>query len=104
MAPASPPQAVPAGSDPMRRTGWKRWLLLGACFGLGYGIPQRLLSLDLKLRLSSPERFSVQPFPGTELNSLRRRSGKPARRWQYAAVVTICNMQHALRKGPPRAS
>jgi hypothetical protein len=59
----------------MRRTGWKRWLLLGACFGLGYGIPQRLLSLDLKLRLSSPERFSVQPFPGTELNSLRRRSG-----------------------------
>jgi len=75
MVPASPPQAVPAGSEPVPRTGWKRWLLLGACFGLGYGIPQRLLSLDLNLRLSSPERFSVQPFPGTELNSLRRRSG-----------------------------
>ncbi|MEB3270811.1 MAG: hypothetical protein VKJ44_04055 [Synechococcus sp.] len=75
MVPASSPRAVPAGSDPAPGTGWKRWFLLGACFGLGYGVPQRLLNLDLNLRLTSPERFSVQPFPGTELNSLRRRSG-----------------------------
>lgn len=71
-APSAP---AAAGADPSPWSGWRLWLLLGACFGLGYGVCQRLLALDLPLSWSSPERFSVKSFPGTELNSLRSRLG-----------------------------
>lgn len=54
---------------------WKRWLLLGACFGLGYGLTQRLLSLRVDTTWNGRQRFEVKPFPGTELDSLRRRFG-----------------------------
>lgn len=74
MVPA-PPAPAAAGAAPLPWTGWKLWLLLGACFGLGYGISQRLLAIDLPLSWSSPERFAVKAFPGTELNSLRSRVG-----------------------------
>jgi len=60
---------------PVRPRGWKRWLLLGVCFGLGYGITHRLLSLRLETGLNGRQRFEVKSFPGTELDSLRRRLG-----------------------------
>ncbi len=60
---------------PARPRNWKGWLLLGACFGLGYGITHRLLALRLETGWNSRQRFEVKPFPGTELDSLRRRFG-----------------------------
>lgn len=71
----APPAPAAAGAVPLAWSGWRLWLLLGASFGLGYGTCQRLLALDLPLSWSSPERFSVKAFPGTELNSLRSRFG-----------------------------
>lgn len=60
---------------PFRPRGWKSWLLLGVCFGLGYGLTHRLLELRLETGLNGHQRFEVKPFPGTELDSLRRRVG-----------------------------
>lgn len=73
---ASPADAATAASRPqVRPRGWKGWLLLGVCFGLGYGITHRLLSLRFEGGLSGHQRFEVKAFPGTELDSLRRRFG-----------------------------
>ena len=54
---------------------WKGWCLIGACFALGYGITQRLVSIRLESGLAGSQRFEVKSFPGTELDSLRRRFG-----------------------------
>jgi hypothetical protein len=76
--------ASPAAADPTARStpeplpisrGWKGWALIGACFVLGYGISQRLVSIRLEGGLSGAQRFEVKSFPGTELDSLRRRFG-----------------------------
>lgn len=60
---------------PARPRGWRGWLLLGACFGLGYGVTHRLLALRLETGWSGRQRFEVKSFPGTELDALRRRFG-----------------------------
>lgn len=76
---ASPANAAPAQRQPQARPtrprGWKGWLLLGACFGLGYGITHRLLALRLETGWSGRQNFEVKSFPGTELDGLRRRFG-----------------------------
>lgn len=76
---ASPADAATATSRPQERQtrprGWKGWLLLGACFGLGYGATHRLLALRLEPAWNGKQRFEVKTFPGTELDSLRRRFG-----------------------------
>lgn len=73
---ASSADAATAPHSPrMRPRDWKRWLVLGACFGLGYGITHRLLALRLETGWNGHQRFEVKPFPGTELDSLRRRFG-----------------------------
>ncbi|QPN64759.1 hypothetical protein [Synechococcus sp. CBW1004] len=76
---ASPADAAPATSRsqarPVRPRGWRGWLLLGACFGLGYGITHRLLALRLETGWSGRQRFEVKTFPGTELETLRSRFG-----------------------------
>jgi hypothetical protein len=69
-ATATRPQA-----RPLRPRSWKGWLLLGVCFGLGYGITHRLLALRIETGLNGRQRFEVKTFPGTELDSLRRRVG-----------------------------
>jgi len=73
---ASSADAATATPGPRtRRRGWKSWLLLGVCFGLGYGITHRLLALRFDTGLNGRQRFEVKPSPGTELDSLRRRFG-----------------------------
>ncbi|MFM7312089.1 MAG: hypothetical protein ACKO0M_02795 [Cyanobium sp.] len=78
-ADAAPSSRRPGASSavatvPISR-GWKGWLLIGACFALGYGIPQRLVSIRMEPGLIGHQRFEVRTFPGTELESLRRRFG-----------------------------
>lgn len=54
---------------------WRRPLLVGACFGLGYGITQRLLELRLPQFVNWGQSFDVRETPGTSLESLRLRHG-----------------------------
>lgn len=54
---------------------WRRPLLVGVCFGLGYGLTQRLLDLRLPGLVQWGQSFDVREFPGTSLDSLRLRFG-----------------------------
>ena len=54
---------------------WQVPLLVGFCFGLGYGVTQRLFALQLPSLVRLGQGFEVRPFPGTSLESLRLRFG-----------------------------
>jgi len=79
MVPApSSPSPGPRGSRPPRPRGgwsWQTWLLVGLCFGLGYGLTQRLVRFEAVGDPGGAQRFGVKPPPGTSLDSLRERSG-----------------------------
>jgi hypothetical protein len=77
MVSAPPP---PGGLDARPRRGrrpwgWKTWLGLGLFVGLGYGLTQRLLLIPLGDGWRGSQNFGVKPFPGNELEGLRRRFG-----------------------------
>ena len=57
------------------RPPWQVPLLVGFCFGLGYGLTHRLLALQLPALVRLGQGFEVRPFPGTSLESLRLRFG-----------------------------
>ena len=54
---------------------WKGPLIAGVCFGLAYGITQRLLSFNVAELIRFGPGFDVQVFPGTSLESLKLRFG-----------------------------
>lgn len=64
-----------AASNPRAVSLWRRPLLVGLCFGLGYGLTQRLLDLRLPAFVQWGQSFDVRPAPGTSLDSLRQRFG-----------------------------
>ena len=69
-------QARAAATAPTRpRPRWRGPLVVGLCFGLGYGITHRLLALQLPSLVRLGQGFEVRPFPGTTLESLRLRFG-----------------------------
>ena len=51
------------------------WLFVGACFGLGYGVTQRLMRVNVSGGWQGSQLFGVKPFPGTGLAGLRERFG-----------------------------
>jgi hypothetical protein len=70
----------PSGRLPRQRPGgtpitWWTVLVLGFCFGLGYGFTQRLLGINPGDGWSGFQLFGVKAFPGTTLESLRERTG-----------------------------
>ena len=67
--------APAAGPSPAPRRLWRTPLLVGICFGLGYGLTQRLLALQLPGLVQLGQGFDVRPFPGTSLESLRQTFG-----------------------------
>ena len=73
-AAASPASSASSGRRPPQGS-LRRTLILGFCFGIGYGITDRLVNLQFTPNGSAEQRFEVRPFPGTELQSFRRRSG-----------------------------
>lgn len=73
MSQSSP--AAAAERPPRPRHRWRGPLLAGFCFGLGYGITQRLLVLQLPGLVQLQQNFDVREFPGTSLESLRQRYG-----------------------------
>ena len=67
-------QAEPAQARRPRL--WVGPLLVGCCFSLGYGITQRVVTLQANPEPPcQPEPFVRQEFPGQSLASLRRSSG-----------------------------
>jgi hypothetical protein len=50
-------------------------LFVGACFGVGYGVTQRLMRVNVSGAWQGNQLFGVQPFPGTALSGLRERFG-----------------------------
>jgi hypothetical protein len=54
---------------------WKGPLIAGVCFGLAYGVTQRLLSFNVSELIRFGPGFDVQVFPGTSLESLKLRFG-----------------------------
>jgi hypothetical protein len=54
---------------------WRRPLLVGVCFALGYGLTQRLLDLRLPGLVQWGQTFEPRDRPGTSLDSLRLRFG-----------------------------
>ena len=67
--------SVSAAPPSQPRPRWQVPLLVGFCFGLGYGVTQRLLALQLPPLVRLGQGFEVRPFPGTSLESLRLRFG-----------------------------
>jgi hypothetical protein len=74
--PAKPRPGVKIQSIPKSR--WQGPLVAGLCFGLGYGITQRLLSLQLPTFVQLGQGFELREFPGTALQSLRLKFGTEA--------------------------
>lgn len=68
--------AAPA-SPPVPRLRWRVPLVAGVCFGLGYGVVQRLMDLELSTWVQLGQPFDVREFPGTTLESLRLKLGAP---------------------------
>lgn len=64
-----------AQSRPQRPPLWQGPVVVGLCFGLGYGLTQRLLVLGWPKIGSLGQGFEVRSFPGTSLQSLRLRFG-----------------------------
>lgn len=54
---------------------WRRPLLVGVCFGLGYGVTQRLLELRLPGFVQWGQSFDVRQMPGEGLDKLKLRVG-----------------------------
>ena len=62
-------------TQPRSQPLWKGPLIAGVCFGLAYGITQRLLSFNVAELIRFGPGFDVQVFPGTSLESLKLRFG-----------------------------
>ena len=52
---------------------WVGPLVAGCCFALGYGITERVLTLQVSAEDPSPESFSKLAFPGESLQEMRAR-------------------------------
>jgi len=72
MSPAPTSQSVHQPADP---AWWRLSLLAGVCFGLGYGVVQRLMVMEFTQLVQLGQAFEVREFPGTSLEALRLRTG-----------------------------
>lgn len=70
--PASAPDRLSAGRRRLSP------LLAGLCFGLGYGVVQRLMAVEFPRLVQLGQPFDVREFPGTSLEALRLKTGAAA--------------------------
>jgi len=75
MATTAPPAQSPQAPAPVGR--WRFPLVAGVCFGLGYGVVQRLMDLEFPQLVQLGQSFGVREFSGTGLEALRLRVGAP---------------------------
>jgi hypothetical protein len=80
MVTAPPPAPRSPGTGRPRSEGatgpWWRWLVFGLCFGLGYGLTQRLTRMgSAAAATGTVPSFSAQDSPGTRVGELQKRFG-----------------------------
>jgi len=80
---------------------WRRPLLVGVCFGLGYGLTQRLLELQLPSFVQWGPSFELRDPPGTSLESLRLRFGSEAQ--ELRGRLELQELQPAKTEAPEAA-
>jgi hypothetical protein len=70
---------APESSSSPRRVSAGQWrlppLVAGVCFGLGYGVVQRLMVIEFPRLVQLGQAFEVREFPGTTLEALRLKTG-----------------------------
>lgn len=99
--PASPDPAVAAEAGPQPGCpGWQLALLAGLCFGLGYGVVQRLMDLELPQLVQLAQPFEVGEFPGTSLESLRLQAGAEPR--PIRADLALFELEEQQRQAEQR--
>ena len=80
---------------------WVAPLLVGCCFSLGYGVTQRVVTLQSNPETVQPESFAAAVTPGQSLSSLRRSSGeKGSLQVDVAALEAV---EAAERDAKPKA-
>jgi hypothetical protein len=80
MLSVTPPAPRSPGTGRPRTAGskgpWWRWLVLGLCFSLGYGLTQRLGRMgSSSAAMGAIPSFAAQNSPGTRLGELQKRFG-----------------------------
>lgn len=71
-------QAPPPAPERRSEAWWRLPLVVGVCFGLGYGAVQRLMVIEFPRLVQLGQAFDVREFPGTALEALRLRAGAEA--------------------------
>ncbi len=92
--------SAPAATVLPRRL-WRTPLLVGLCFGLGYGLTNRLLALQWPGFVQLGQSFDVRPFPGTSLQSLRQRFGAEGQ--EIRADLDLLELEAQTRKEEEQA-
>ena len=90
----------PVTTAPPRRL-WRTPLVVGICFGLGYGLTNRLLALQWPGFVQLGQSFDVRPFPGTSLESLRQRFGAEGQ--AIGADLDLIELEAQNRKAEEQA-
>jgi hypothetical protein len=100
--PGSPSASEPAAAPrrPFPALGRRGLLVVGLCFGVAYGLTQRILSLDLGEWRPLSHPFDVKPRPGTGLDPLRQRFG--ASRRPIQADLEALDLEKANREAEVR--
>lgn len=96
-AAASPAQDAPL----LNRRLWRTPLVVGICFGLGYGLTSRLLALQWHGFVQLGQSFDVRPFPGTSLERLRQRFGSEGQ--AIRADLDLIELEAQNRKAEEQA-
>ncbi|MCP9882222.1 hypothetical protein KBY65_06990 [Cyanobium sp. Alchichica 3B3-8F6] len=91
--------AAPAPARP--RSHWQVPLVVGVCFGFGYGITHRLLALQLPSLVRLGQGFEMRPFPGITLESLRLRFG--ADNQEIRGDLDLLELENKPTADPPAA-
>ena len=74
-----PPSSLPEEQQPQQQKRPRCWVgpfLAGSCFALGYGLTQRIVTLQSNAVEPSAQAFEASAFPGDSLDGMRLRSGE----------------------------
>jgi hypothetical protein len=101
MSPAPTSQSAHQPADP---AWWRLPLLAGVCFGLGYGVVQRLMVMEFSPLVQLGQAFEVREFPGTSLEALRLRTGAGVQSIRGDLGVLELEEQEKQKARPSEAS
>jgi hypothetical protein len=77
-------------------------LVVGICFGVGYGLTHRLLALQWPSLVRLGQGFDVRAFPGTSLESLRLRFGAESQ--EIRGDLDLLELEQQTKAANPAAN